>query len=127
MLCPMVLQDGTRSILWRKQLETQLRTSRLREMAHIRRNYEHLRSHDAVRKELAAEKQQHGDTKQQLSAVKQDKLHIVNELKVRLCCLILLQVSIACFESCLSMHAASLQCFACQRCGVVRDFPLLGG
>ena len=40
---------------------------------------------------MAIEKEQHGDTEQQLSAVKQDNLQHVNELKVRLCCLLLLQ------------------------------------
>ena len=96
---PVVMQEVQTS-LWRQQLNSQLRESNLRDIAHLRREHVQMRSSSrcAFSKELASEKQQHGNFEQQLSAVKQDDLHFVNELKV--CYLIFLQVSRNCFKSC---------------------------
>ena len=88
--CPLVPQEFAQVGEWRDHLESELQATNLREDEHIRRNYMHLRRHSALSKELAIEKQQHGDTIQQLSGLKQDNLQLVNELKVGL--LILLPI-----------------------------------
>lgn len=95
----MVLQELAQSNMWRQHSESVLHATNLRDFGPIRRDYAYTRSQCALSEEPAAERQQHGDIEQQLSAVKQDKLRIVDELKVGLCCLILLQGSRACFES----------------------------
>ena len=82
--CQMALQELAQMSDWRQQLESELHDINLRETAHIRRNFAYLRRHRALSKELATENQQHGDTKQQLSAAKQDNLQLADELKVGL-------------------------------------------
>ena len=78
------MQEYAQMTEWRQELESQLHTTNLREVAHLRRNYEHLRRHRALSKDLATEKQQHGNTRQELSAVKQKNLQLADELKVGL-------------------------------------------
>lgn len=82
--CSMVLQGFAQMTEWRQLLESLLHETNLREIAHIRRNYEHVRRHRALSKELAIEKQQHGSIMQQLSGVKQNNLQLTDELKVGL-------------------------------------------
>ena len=82
--CRMALQELAQMSDWRQQLESELHDINLRETAHIRRNFAHMKRHHALSKELATENQQHGDTKQQLSAAKQDNLQLADELKVGL-------------------------------------------
>ena len=94
------------------ELESQLHAAILREIARVRRNNEQVRRHCALSEDLAAEKQQHGNTQQELCAVRQDNLHLVNDLKVRPCCLISPCVSV---QSVLKdVSAYMLQCCACQ-------------
>lgn len=81
---PMVLQEFAQMTKWRQLLESLLHETNVREIAHIRRNCEHVRRHHALSKELAIEKRQHGSTMQQLSGVKQNNLQLADELKVRL-------------------------------------------
>ena len=80
----MVLQALAQMTEWRQELQCELHVTNLREIAHLRRNYAHLRRHRALTKELVIEKQQHGNTMQQLSAVKQKNLQLADELEVGL-------------------------------------------
>lgn len=72
--CLMVLQEVDE---WRQQLESQLHAIILREIALVR-------THHALRKKMATEKQQHANTVHQLTGVKQSNLQVVDELKVKL-------------------------------------------
>ena len=95
--CPMVLQVIAQIRQQMQQPESRFHETNLREeITHIvrsyRRKHAHLRRHDTLNKDLATEKQQLGNTQQQLSALRQDNLHLINKVKVRLCCLILLPV-----------------------------------
>ena len=66
--------------------------------------------HSALGKELATEKQQHGDTEQQLSGVQQDNCRLACELKARrlvydFCCL---NYSALCHCSCHDVASSRL-------------------
>lgn len=82
--CPMVLQKMRQLSEWKQELESDLQATKDREIAHLRRNGAHVKRHRALSKELATEKLQHGDTRQQLSGVQQDNLRLGDELKVKL-------------------------------------------
>lgn len=106
----MVLQEFAQVNQERQQLEAQMDAVILREIDLNKRKHALQKSHDALTTELAAEKLQHGDTKEQLSVVQQDNSQYVDELKVRL----LIYVSQQFFDSHVNLHAANLRCVAYQ-------------